>query len=321
MELCPRVATIAFLWAKFAFSSEEKSHMNQNSPRKFTIKAFTLIELLVVIAIISLLAAILFPVFAGARARARQTACLSNLRQLGLVSQMYGQDYDGWVFPPFSTKGLVTGKSGWWFGTSLASDGDSKGTLYWPDSPLAPYNPSFEMNSCPEQPTPTKEINWYTHNKDTRGFSYGAIQSLLSNTREAAFDKPAETILLADNAWFNYGEKRGNLYLYGPSFVRSLPYPAPDLNKWDDDGVWENQSGGIRAHSNGFANFLWFDGHVSAKKLSFRKADSPHARAGLGDLVHPAFPYSLRGEPADANGFTGNQKLDYYFSRVHPPLP
>jgi general secretion pathway protein G len=58
-------------------------------------RAFTLIELLVVIAIIALLAAILFPVFAQVRGKARQTVCLSNLRQLGLGVLMYAQDYDG----------------------------------------------------------------------------------------------------------------------------------------------------------------------------------------------------------------------------------
>lgn len=57
-------------------------------------KAFTLIELLVVIAIIAILAAILFPVFARAREKARQTSCLSNMKQMGTSSMMYVQDYD-----------------------------------------------------------------------------------------------------------------------------------------------------------------------------------------------------------------------------------
>src|SRR3712207_4868512 len=62
-------------------------------------RGFTLIELLVVIAIIAILAAVLFPVFAQAREKARQAACLSNVKQIALGISMYRQDWDG--FNPF----------------------------------------------------------------------------------------------------------------------------------------------------------------------------------------------------------------------------
>src|ERR1700742_5130218 len=65
-------------------------------------RGFTLIELLVVIAIIAILAAILFPVFAQARAKARQISCISNEKQMALGVQMYQQDYDE-VFPLLTT--------------------------------------------------------------------------------------------------------------------------------------------------------------------------------------------------------------------------
>ena len=75
---------------------------------------FTLIELLVVIAIIAILAAILFPVFAQARQKARQIQCLSNQRQIGLAIRMYGQDFDE-AYPPTEAGGVgwTIPRSGW----------------------------------------------------------------------------------------------------------------------------------------------------------------------------------------------------------------
>jgi prepilin-type N-terminal cleavage/methylation domain-containing protein/prepilin-type processing-associated H-X9-DG protein len=92
-------------------------------------KAFTLIELLVVIAIIAILAAILFPVFAQARAKARQVACLSNMKQIGTAVMMYSQDYDELIVP--SQNGTA--------GVNLVS---------WP-SIIMPYIKNRDVFVCP----------------------------------------------------------------------------------------------------------------------------------------------------------------------------
>src|SRR5207302_5003455 len=89
-------------------------------------KAFTLIELLVVVAIIAILAAILFPVFAQAREKARTATCTSNLRQLVTATQMYLQDYDGYFFPHDYRTNI------YWFGQIRGSTVDKTAGLLYP---------------------------------------------------------------------------------------------------------------------------------------------------------------------------------------------
>src|SRR5256886_2622380 len=103
--------------------------------------AFTLIELLVVIAIIAILAAILFPVFAQARERARSTTCLSNMKQVAMGFFMYSQDYDevlpmfGYDFPPW------------------VRHPDFQG---WYDQTVNPYIKSQQVHTCPSWPVEGK---------------------------------------------------------------------------------------------------------------------------------------------------------------------
>lgn len=107
------------------------------------VQAFTLIELLVVIAIISILASILFPVFAAAREKARQTSCLSNERQLGLAVLQYVQDNDE-QYP--NGLGAINGKRVW------AAEG-------WAGQCL-PYFKSATLNRCPtDQTAPLDPLN------------------------------------------------------------------------------------------------------------------------------------------------------------------
>ncbi len=99
---------------------------------------FTLIELLVVIAIIAILAAILFPVFAQAREKARQISCTSNMKQIGLAILQYQQDYDE-AYP----------SSDWWNvpgGTSPVG---------WPTR-VQPYIKNLAVFGCPDDPSALK---------------------------------------------------------------------------------------------------------------------------------------------------------------------
>jgi prepilin-type N-terminal cleavage/methylation domain-containing protein/prepilin-type processing-associated H-X9-DG protein len=133
---------------------------------------FTLIELLVVIAIIAILAAILFPVFARAREKARQSSCASNLKQITLGLLMYAQDYDERFPIEFF---------GW---------GDITPT--WREVTV-PYIKNTQVYQCPSESAWTwtygMDPNWTVWN----GGYYGETLKL------AKFERPAETLLVGEN--------------------------------------------------------------------------------------------------------------------------
>src|ERR1700712_669821 len=101
-------------------------------------RGFTLIELLVVIAIIAILAAILFPVFAQTREKARQTSCLSNTKQLALALLQYSQDYDELIVPYAVTVTPAMSKS----------EGGTSPSERW-NALIQPYCKSLAIFTCP----------------------------------------------------------------------------------------------------------------------------------------------------------------------------
>jgi len=156
-------------------------------------KGFTLIELLVVIAIIAILAAILFPVFARAREKARQASCLSNVKELGLAVHMYVQDYDEM------------------YCTAWYVSNDDMGYI-WADC-LDPYIQNLQILTCPSDPAHggrrygrPNSRGFDNIDRDHLGYAwnsnyYGSTPPNATSPRKCAVAKvvlPAETINLTD---------------------------------------------------------------------------------------------------------------------------
>jgi prepilin-type N-terminal cleavage/methylation domain-containing protein len=157
-------------------------------------RGFTLIELLVVIAIISILASILFPVFARARAKGRQTACLSNVKQITLAFIMYSQDYD---------ERMPSGQS-----TGLA---DSQ----WYNA-IFPYTRNRQILFCPDRADkgPGYGMNWEASGLSINTFWDPSMKIVVGDVRPEALgsdgkvgqtswwiNRPGNPNPTQDNSW------------------------------------------------------------------------------------------------------------------------
>lgn len=144
-------------------------------------KGFTLIELLVVIAILAILAAILFPVFARARAKPRQASCLSNVKQLTLGLMMYVQDYDStFMLAGSPIPGMPRG-----------SQGDN---VNWWRFRIYPYVRNRDLYICPDGLRNAADAA-DSRNRFHRTYGYN---SSLNARREADVRRPAELLALSD---------------------------------------------------------------------------------------------------------------------------
>jgi prepilin-type N-terminal cleavage/methylation domain-containing protein/prepilin-type processing-associated H-X9-DG protein len=214
-------------------------------------RGFTLIELLVVIAIIAILAAILFPVFARARDKARQASCLSNCRQIGLSLQMYAQDYDERL------------PNKWW---------DRDGCTEWLCTPaiqLVPYTKSNKIWICPTKgrgapdPAQTLFISY--------GFNWWAVGKPL-----AAMERPAETIFGAETGATadlkHLGGTKGSGAADGAwldTYWQNYSYPRVKVSTYSKSNTNTNHRFQTQQGKHaGTVNVIYADGHVKNSRPS-----------------------------------------------------
>jgi prepilin-type N-terminal cleavage/methylation domain-containing protein/prepilin-type processing-associated H-X9-DG protein len=262
--------------------------MNATSRSKRNFRGFTLIELLVVIAIIAILAAILFPVFAKVREKARQTSCLSNEKQLGLAIVQYTEDYDEKF--PGGHSGAYGSVSGW-------------------ASRVYPYVKSTGVYKCPDDSSAAQTLAGNTatfypisyamnSNLDPNSFYGGTLASL---------NAPASTVALVEAQAIyvdlsNVADDPDPTGKYGSEEVDGGDngdggiYDLNNHNSYMVNGAKTGVGMGNPARVNGYfhlgvhtngSNFLMTDGHA--------KYITPAA-------VSPGFGNSNSSCPQDQNG-------------------
>jgi prepilin-type N-terminal cleavage/methylation domain-containing protein/prepilin-type processing-associated H-X9-DG protein len=216
--------------------------------------AFTLIELLVVIAVIATLAAILFPVFAQAREKARMTACMSNARQIGAGLMLYLQDYDE-TYPSirFHQDSAERGNRAYVWRNAVLPYLKNKGVLSCPSNPMSRPIPGTPGRR-PPQPGQNAE-GWEVAQDLTMPISYGMNSCAASfypvdgsngpvypPLRQSQLVRPSETMMICETT-----------------------FPDADVNVaqlWDPS--W---CPSIFTHSAGRkSNFIFYDGHARSRK-------------------------------------------------------
>jgi prepilin-type N-terminal cleavage/methylation domain-containing protein/prepilin-type processing-associated H-X9-DG protein len=262
-------------------------------------RGFTLIELLVVIAIIAILAAILFPVFATAREKARTTSCLSNIKQVTLASQMYTQDWDEQFVLQLYNSFYPTGAdSESMFG---ANDPVNNPTpVYWPRA-LYPYFKSWGIFLCPSSGgddgiySGGSHSNMYNYQLfPTIGYNYSALSPWLVNattqacepqsnsTALAQINRPANLVAFTDDSQASPASGQPDATMVyavagwegvlGPA-AWAIILPSPNICAWSDPsgdyGGWDwpandadpDYLGTTSARHNKGENVGYVDGH------------------------------------------------------------
>jgi prepilin-type N-terminal cleavage/methylation domain-containing protein/prepilin-type processing-associated H-X9-DG protein len=267
---------------------------------------FTLIELLVVIAIIAILAAILFPVFAQARAKARQTACMSNCRQIGTGILMYTQDYEE-VWPPFyssiirSPAATYGGSNQYWpqlvtpyiqkvkgSGTSgQALIRDLQGVFICPDA-------NYDEAAAAAQTLGT--ISSYGISDDiVDWYAPPGVRNSYEPRAMADVKNPSSALLIAESYDFNTpGKLPGSALLY--SYFDIAPGSTTNGAVYSIDGrhsaSYRKKSVSQAADPQSINNVVFCDGHVKGMKTSelTTKGDYWSISGNLDASGKPAWP-------------------------------
>lgn len=257
-------------------------------------RGFTLIELLVVIAIIAILAAILFPVFSKVRESARRTACLSNMKQLGLAFMQYNQDYDEkFTGSPYYGEG--------WAGKVYPFI-KSKAVFICPDDSTQPLpntygtdQISYTANSYVVCPTTVGKAN---NTSDTT-----AISSTL-----AQMTAPATTVLLYEGQTVTSGYNGPGTGKYWQSNYAYLDNPTEQQSLvGDGSSNWYTVPMEVGRHApdspdatgvvrSGRLNFLAADGHAKNLDASWCNQGGVVAAGGGGPANPPNWPNVYTGQ-------------------------
>lgn len=213
------------------------------------IRGFTLIELLVVIAIIAILAAILFPVFARAREKARTTSCQNNMKQIGTAFAMYRSDYDG------------LGPMDWFMA------GNNR-VYRWIHTTYS-YVYDDNLYQCPSNPT-TTDVAWSPPYSTFGPYSsYYYCHHFLSAVSDSDIRTPSQTIMVMDG-WFFSEANRGDwmlgMFNSWPNTPRDNFTPAQHMAAWvngDANADYVNATilRDMRRHNDG-VNATYVDSHV-----------------------------------------------------------
>jgi prepilin-type N-terminal cleavage/methylation domain-containing protein/prepilin-type processing-associated H-X9-DG protein len=225
-------------------------------------RAFTLIELLVVIAIIAILAAILFPVFAQAREKARSAACLSNTKQMGLGVSMYAQDYDETL--PMGGNGGPTGANRWY---------------HW----VAPYTKNRQVSICPSAPGQKPgdyDVGGYGCNINVMGWAdFPVYKGTGPGRRLSEITDPAGTFVISDCSQCKKTVLKQDPDEWNSHIDASRPscdWQVTPPGAWDNNNYvpynshdsWGNESRRPMPRHNQGLNVIYADGHAKWSRLT-----------------------------------------------------